>query len=158
MPTSGRRRRRPCWAGALPSTALRHLLGEPDYTPARLIEHRLVLPRREGYLFGHALIRDAAYETLLKARQRELHARAADWFDGRGLDEALRCAAALDACTADEPLAFATLHIGLIRALVVQLRGKDGARDLAGLRGDAEALDLRLAAQRIETALQAQAA
>jgi ATP/maltotriose-dependent transcriptional regulator MalT len=29
------------------------------------------------------LIRDAVYDGLLKARRRELHLRAAEWYDGR---------------------------------------------------------------------------
>ena len=36
-----------------------------------------------GLRFAHALVRDAVYELLLKARRRELHRRAADWFADR---------------------------------------------------------------------------
>ncbi|MDR5759625.1 adenylate/guanylate cyclase domain-containing protein [Caballeronia sp. LZ035] len=41
-----------------------------------------LLLRREGtgYLFHHALIRDAVYDGLLKSRRREWHRRAAAWY------------------------------------------------------------------------------
>jgi tetratricopeptide (TPR) repeat protein len=35
------------------------------------------------YLFCHALIRDGAYESLLKSRRRQLHSCAAEWFHER---------------------------------------------------------------------------
>jgi class 3 adenylate cyclase/tetratricopeptide (TPR) repeat protein len=57
-----------------------HLLGRKDYDPERLVTHLLVRPEGEAFLFAHALIRDAVYDTLLKSRRRELHRRAADWF------------------------------------------------------------------------------
>ncbi|HSB22540.1 MAG TPA: adenylate/guanylate cyclase domain-containing protein [Burkholderiaceae bacterium] len=45
-----------------------------------------LLRRVEGeYQFVHALIRDGVYESLLKARRRELHVRAAAWFANRDL-------------------------------------------------------------------------
>jgi tetratricopeptide (TPR) repeat protein len=50
-----------------------------------LVECFLVRPTGEGFLFSHALIRDAVYDTLLKARRRELHRRAAAWFAERDL-------------------------------------------------------------------------
>ena len=37
---------------------------------------------RGSFLFAHALIRDAVYDSLLRSRRRELHRRAADWFAG----------------------------------------------------------------------------
>ncbi len=65
-------------------TALRQLIERPDYTCERLVEHLLVRPQGEdGFLFAHALIRDAAYDTLLKASRRTLHGRAARCFEGR---------------------------------------------------------------------------
>ena len=42
------------------------------------------------YLFAHALIRDAIYDTLLTSRRRKLHRRAADWYARQ------RCGAASD--------------------------------------------------------------
>ncbi len=59
---------------------LRHLLDRPDYAPERLMAHFLVRPQGERFLFAHALIRDAVYDTLLKSHRRELHRRAAGWF------------------------------------------------------------------------------
>ena len=37
----------------------------------------------EAFLFAHALVRDAVYDTLLKSRRRALHRRAAEWFAER---------------------------------------------------------------------------
>lgn len=62
---------------------LRHLLDDPDYRCGRLIEHRLIQPDGERYLFAHVLIREGIYASLRRSRQRELHRRAAAWFDGR---------------------------------------------------------------------------
>jgi tetratricopeptide (TPR) repeat protein len=47
-----------------------------------LIEHHLVRPEGDDYLFAHALIRDGVYTSLLKATRCALHTRAADWFSG----------------------------------------------------------------------------
>ena len=48
----------------------------------RLVEAELVFrrgtPPDASYLFKHALVRDAAYESLLKARRITLHARLLD--------------------------------------------------------------------------------
>lgn len=63
--------------------ALRHLVEDPAYDCAKLVEHYLVRPEGADYLFCHALIRDGARESLLKARRKQLHARAAAWFEGR---------------------------------------------------------------------------
>ena len=65
--------------------ALRHALQRPDYGCAPLVEHFLVRPIGDDFLFAHALIRDAVYDTLLRPRRRELHRRAADWFAARDL-------------------------------------------------------------------------
>jgi len=63
--------------------ALRHLVEDPAYDCAGLAEHFLVRPEGADYLFCHALIRDGARESLLKSRRKQLHARAAQWFEGR---------------------------------------------------------------------------
>lgn len=63
--------------------ALRHLLGDPHAQCRVLLEQNLVRPEADGYLFWHALIRDGAYESLLKSRRRRLHALAAAWFVDR---------------------------------------------------------------------------
>jgi tetratricopeptide (TPR) repeat protein len=60
-----------------------YVLGRPGYDPERLVRQLLVRPEGESFLFAHALIRDAVYDTLLKSRRRELHQRAADWFEHR---------------------------------------------------------------------------
>jgi class 3 adenylate cyclase/tetratricopeptide (TPR) repeat protein len=73
--------------------ALRHVIDSPNYGCAALIEHFLVRPVGDEFLFAHALIRDAVYDTLLKARRRDLHRRAAEWFAGRDL---VLCAEHLD--------------------------------------------------------------
>jgi tetratricopeptide (TPR) repeat protein len=59
---------------------LRQLTDAPDYTCDGLVANALVLPEGDGFLFAHALIQEGAYSTLLRARRRELHRRAADWF------------------------------------------------------------------------------
>ena len=65
--------------------ALRHLVQDPRYSCAGLVERFLVRPAGDGFLFSHALIRDAVYDTLLRTRRRELHRRAATWFAERDL-------------------------------------------------------------------------
>ena len=50
--------------------ALRHLIERSDYDCRPLVEHLLVRPEGDGFLFAHALIRDAVYDTLLKASRR----------------------------------------------------------------------------------------
>jgi class 3 adenylate cyclase/tetratricopeptide (TPR) repeat protein len=67
---------------------LRHLLQVPGYTCAGLVKHYLVRPDGDDYIFAHALIWEGVYSTLLQARKRELHRRAAEWF--AGIDPALR--------------------------------------------------------------------
>jgi class 3 adenylate cyclase/tetratricopeptide (TPR) repeat protein len=59
---------------------LRRLMGVPDYACDGLVGHALVLPEGDGFLFAHALIQEGAYSSLLKARRRELHRIAAEWF------------------------------------------------------------------------------
>lgn len=62
---------------------LRHLIGDPGYGCATLVRHCLLTPDGEDYLFAHALIQQGVYASLLKARRRALHRRAAEWFAGR---------------------------------------------------------------------------
>jgi len=61
--------------------ALRHLIEDPAYDCGTLIAHFLVRPEEDGFLFSHALIHDGVYESLLRARRRQLHARAAQRFE-----------------------------------------------------------------------------
>ncbi len=62
---------------------LRHLIDDAAYRPDGLIAHYLVRPEGEDLLFGHALIQESIYGSLLKTRQRSLHLRAAAWFAER---------------------------------------------------------------------------
>ncbi len=68
-----------------PIGGLRDLIEDPLYAPRVLVEHALLRPHGDEFLFGHALIRDAVYSTLLRSRRRELHKRAASWFAERDL-------------------------------------------------------------------------
>ena len=63
--------------------ALRFVMEQPAYDPARLRDDGLIRAHGNGLLFAHALIRDGVYSSLLKARLRQLHLRAAQWFEGR---------------------------------------------------------------------------
>jgi class 3 adenylate cyclase/tetratricopeptide (TPR) repeat protein len=65
--------------------ALRHVIGDAEYGCRALVEHFLVRPLGQGFLFAHALVRDGVYSSLLKARRTALHQRAADWFESRDL-------------------------------------------------------------------------
>ena len=80
--------------------ALRDLIDRPSYTCIGPIAHFLVRPQAEGFLFAHALIREGVYNSLLQARRRELHRRAAAWYQARDL---VLCAEHLD--RADDPRA-----------------------------------------------------
>ncbi|MDP7342500.1 MAG: tetratricopeptide repeat protein, partial [Alphaproteobacteria bacterium] len=64
---------------------LRHVVGEPGYDCSGLVENFLVRKDGPDFIFANALIRDGAYESLLQANMRELHKKAADWFDGEDL-------------------------------------------------------------------------
>ncbi|MCZ6749525.1 MAG: AAA family ATPase, partial [SAR324 cluster bacterium] len=83
---------------------LRALLGNPDYRCDGLVAHYFVQPEGEGYLFAHALVQEGVYGSLLKARRRELHRGAADWFAGR--DPPLRAAHLDRGEHADAPRAY----------------------------------------------------
>ena len=63
--------------------ALRAVLGEARFDPRQLVQSLLIRPAGEGYLFAHALIRDAVYEQLMRAQRHELHGRAAMFFARR---------------------------------------------------------------------------
>ncbi|MEW8470961.1 MAG: BTAD domain-containing putative transcriptional regulator [Candidatus Thiodiazotropha sp.] len=62
---------------------LDQLLGKNGYRPDALLNLRLLQPEGEGYLFVHALLRDAIYASLLPSRRRALHLRAAAWYQHR---------------------------------------------------------------------------
>jgi class 3 adenylate cyclase/tetratricopeptide (TPR) repeat protein len=55
-----------------------------------LVEHELLDPTTPGRLqFGHALLQEAAYGLLPKARRADLHLQLADWLEARGASDAL---------------------------------------------------------------------
>jgi class 3 adenylate cyclase/tetratricopeptide (TPR) repeat protein len=62
---------------------LRVLLDDAGYRCDTLLATDLVRPEGGDYAFAHALIQEGAYASLLHARRRELHARAASWYAGR---------------------------------------------------------------------------
>ncbi len=61
-------------------SALRYLIDRPQYHCAELVKHYLVRPVGNDFLFAHALVREGVYSSLLGARRKELHRRAAHWF------------------------------------------------------------------------------
>ncbi len=62
------------------SATLQHLLGKSDYRLDRLLKQRLIRPEVEGYLFGHALLKDGIYASILPSRRKALHLKAAEWY------------------------------------------------------------------------------
>ena len=59
--------------------ALRALLHRPDYDVRPLVEAGLLALDADMMMFGHALIQEATYASLLNEAARALHRRAADW-------------------------------------------------------------------------------
>ena len=107
--------------------ALKHLLEDPSFDCAGLVANTLVKPLGQQFLFAHALIRDAVYASLLRARRRELHAKAAAWYASR--DPTLRAEHLERAESPDAPMAYvdaAERQSGLYRyeqALELTMRG-----------------------------------
>ncbi|MEA2727307.1 MAG: hypothetical protein QOF70_1782 [Acetobacteraceae bacterium] len=64
--------------------ALGELLERREFSCHTLTTAGFLRPDGTAYQFGHVLIRDAVYDTLLKSRRRELHRQAAVWFADRG--------------------------------------------------------------------------
>jgi class 3 adenylate cyclase/tetratricopeptide (TPR) repeat protein len=60
--------------------ALRHLIKNQNYSCKSLIEHFLVRPEGDDFLFSHALLREAVYSSLLKAHSEGYHRAAAVWY------------------------------------------------------------------------------
>ena len=60
--------------------ALRHLIGNRNYTCAALVQRHLVRPEGDDFLFTHALLQEGVYDSLLKAARAELHRNAAAWY------------------------------------------------------------------------------
>jgi len=63
--------------------AVRHLIDDPDYEPATLMQRSLVRPHGDDYLFAHALVQEGVYASLPHSRARELHLKAGRWFRER---------------------------------------------------------------------------
>lgn len=75
---------------------------------------RSSFPGEREYLFKHALLRDAAYASILKRQRPPLHAAAADWLAAAAADDRYPAFAAQIAhhcLAADRPLA-AAVHLG----------------------------------------------
>ena len=60
--------------------ALCDLLEMDVYDCRKLVEHNVVRPEGDGFLFTHALIQESVYNSLVKSQRRELHRKAARWF------------------------------------------------------------------------------
>ncbi|HEY8521338.1 MAG TPA: adenylate/guanylate cyclase domain-containing protein [Gammaproteobacteria bacterium] len=122
--------------------ALRHILSDEGFTPARLIEQALLRPDGDELVFNHALIRDGIYASLLQASARVLHRNAAAWYAERDLAlhaEHLERAADRAAAAAFATAAHAELDAYRPqRALALTRRGLVCATD----RGDRHALAL----------------
>ncbi|SAL44044.1 adenylate/guanylate cyclase [Caballeronia arvi] len=87
--------------------AVEHLLDGAGAALEPLVMRVLLRRQGAGFIFHHALIRDAIYDGLLKSRRRELHRRAAQWYGERDpvlraehLDRAEDAEAALAYCDA----------------------------------------------------------
>ena len=59
---------------------LTHMLGDSRHACETLVEHRLIHPKGGDFLFHHALVQESVYSSLLTAKRRELHRKAAEWF------------------------------------------------------------------------------
>lgn len=62
---------------------LRHLVEQPLASVDTLVAHGLMLPAGEDCAFAHAIVHEAIYASLPKARREALHRRAADWYRQR---------------------------------------------------------------------------
>lgn len=98
------------------------LLGQPGYDCQSLVRNLLLKRQDDQFLFAHALIQEGVYRSLLRARQRELHRRAAGWFKSR--DETLY-AEHLD--RADDPGA-AAAYLAAARSQAAQYRAGTALR------------------------------
>jgi tetratricopeptide (TPR) repeat protein len=109
--------------------ALRHLLLDAEYECTPLIEADLARRQDGGLVFAHALVHEGVYASLLHARKRELHKRAADWYGG---EEPILRAEHLDRA-GDGAAAAAYLAAALVQARAFQ---HESALDLVdrGLR------------------------
>ena len=68
------------WGSVLIPTSSGTSLAEANWTCAPRAR-RNAPPSGQEVAFGHALIRDAAYRSLLREKRQALHRRAAEWFE-----------------------------------------------------------------------------
>ncbi len=61
--------------------AVRYITEQQDYDCHTLVGNQLVRTEGEDFLFSHALIQEGVYSSLVKKTRRELHLRAAEWFE-----------------------------------------------------------------------------
>ena len=63
--------------------ALSFILDGSPFNIESLVERLMVKREVDGFRFSHALVHQAVYDSLLRARRRELHQRAAQWFTSK---------------------------------------------------------------------------
>jgi class 3 adenylate cyclase/tetratricopeptide (TPR) repeat protein len=114
--------------------ALRYLIESPQHSCAELVKYALIRPEGDAFLFAHALVRDGVYSSLLGARRKDLHRRAANWYVGQ--DSGLRAEhldRAEDPTAGEAYLDAAKTEIGLFhyeRARELAERGLEVADDM----------------------------
>ncbi len=127
--------------------ALGYLIEDPEYTCAGLIEHALVRPDGDHYLFAHALVREGVYTSLMKADRAALHRNAAAWYDKQDAvlraehldraDDPGAAAAYLDAAGAQSVALHFDATLGLTERGIELATDPATKGDLMCLRGDA---------------------
>ena len=124
-------------------------------------------PPLSTYLFKHALLRDAAYDSLLRNRKRQYHSRIVTYLEGQNPLDAVR--AAVNAAAAGEPRKAAEFFLqagrtsmasGTFGEAISQLRLglSESARLPEGQDRDRMELDLRVALGTAEMAVKGWAA
>ncbi|MFP6746191.1 MAG: AAA family ATPase, partial [Alphaproteobacteria bacterium] len=63
--------------------AMRHVMNDSAYQPDDLLHFNMIRRYEGAFQFYHALFRDAVHGSFLTERRRNLHLRAADWFQDR---------------------------------------------------------------------------
>jgi class 3 adenylate cyclase/tetratricopeptide (TPR) repeat protein len=104
--------------------ALAFLLRDNGDIARRLTQQLLVRPQgNDTFLFAHALVRDAIYDSLLRSRRRALHRRAAEWFSG-SREQVLRAEHLERAEDAEAPAAY----LGAARSQAAEYRYEEAVR------------------------------
>lgn len=124
---------------------LRHLLASPDLDVAILTDTGYVAADETSLFFTHALIREAAYGSILPKHRHELHRRAAEWFDGSDLvlraehldkaDDRRTAIAYLDAAKADDAALRHARALQLVDRGLMLARGNEETFELRRIRG-----------------------